>query len=133
MHWIKSVRGCLLTHDGANNAFDKVQKSIFQARPNENFRSLKRLIIFLPETTDRRPAGPSSSPLPFCQLENGIWDGIGVDKIDKLSAWKMQNRCAHTYDFTDVRSHVRTAVVLVWHIARVSPYTMNSGGCMFST
>lgn len=84
MHRIKSVHGCLLTHDGANNAFDKVRKSIFQARLNENFRSLKRLIIFLPETTDRRdrPALPlhpyRSAAVPAREWDLG-WNRGGQD------------------------------------------------------
>jgi len=78
---------------GANNAFGKVRQSIFRGRANENFRSLKRLIIFLAETpvgsTSSRPFLSAVAVPPLagcCQPENGIRGGIGVDKIDKLSA-----------------------------------------------
>lgn len=87
---------------GARNRFP------VPSRANENFRSLKRLIIFLPKTTDRRrpvervlplPRAPSDpqtsffSPgfpvprsvvVPTREWDSG-WDP-GVDKIDKLSA-----------------------------------------------
>lgn len=76
MHRIKSVHGCLLTQYGANNAFDKVRKSIFQACLNENFRSLKRLIIFLPETTGRRdrPTLPLPRPYHSAAVPAREWD-----------------------------------------------------------
>jgi len=113
---------------GANNTFGKVRRSIFRGR-EWKLPLFKEAHYFSARNASRlheQSAFPlcRSCSAVGCQPENGIrgGGGIGVDKIDKLSAWKMQNRCAHT---RGLHRHARPRA-LARHIARVSPYAMNS-------